>query len=133
MYESPERVFLCRVMFFVFYKQNSSFSTPFPELESPGRGVGGYERFSCEKRTIDGAEEHPAQRSKMALRVEAIAARLAALAFSRQQALRMSSEVTCPLVVLEPGFPTDYPYRLLGAGIAPGAWRGQFCQVAGAG
>jgi hypothetical protein len=46
------------------------------------------------------------QRSKMVLRVEAISARLAAARKPGRQALRISSEVTCPLVVLEPGFPT---------------------------
>lgn len=36
-----------------------------------------------------------------------------------REAPRMSSESTCPLVLLEPGFPTDRAGGLLRAGIAP--------------
>ncbi len=46
------------------------------------------------------------------------AARLSANAGSWREASRMSSESTCPLVLLEPGLPADGAGGLLGAGVA---------------
>jgi hypothetical protein len=47
------------------------------------------------------------------------AARLSAPASCHEEASRMLSESTCPLVLLEPGFPADSADGLLGTGIAP--------------